>query len=298
MFHVCSRAREVTITGKMTVERGQATLPLDPQASLRTELVGQLAGAELALEAAIAELGLSMAGSAALDDTRAQLSALIALRQQLGHATGGALTGMRGEVIAAASGAAALAHHVTANAANDTQRHHLAAHAKEARAAIENLGSALFEQRVLDPYLQFASAEDEEAYRRRERERKEVYDKAMALGTPEGLLAANRISREQVADAKAHGADRSPDLPAIEQRMEQADRLLEPIARSSPKELARADAPSSPSAKQIDQGVDDVIAAFMATGAKTVPNPSPEPDHGLKSFAASDRTQAAQIGRA
>jgi hypothetical protein len=173
---------------------------------------------------------------------------------------------MRGEVAATAAGATALAQHLSNSAGNEANTHQLAAHAKEARATIEKLGNALFKERVLDPYLQFASAEDEEAYRKRERERQKEIDRATALGTPEGLRLATQIMREQVDDAKAHGADRSPDMPAIEQQLQQAEASLERVSPVAQEVIPSIETDASPEAGHGSNELEDVMAALKAAG--------------------------------
>lgn len=54
--------------------------------------------------------------------------------------------------------------------------------------------------------LQFASAEDERAYREREEETRRYIAEQNAKGTPEGNLNASGAAVGQMVDAKAHGA--------------------------------------------------------------------------------------------
>lgn len=74
--------------------------------------------------------------------------------------------------------------------------------------SIEAVGRDVFEKRVLDPYLCFASAVDEEAYRKRERERDEFRTHALALRTPEGDRRELELAQDQLRDAGGHGRDR------------------------------------------------------------------------------------------
>jgi hypothetical protein len=64
--------------------------------------------------------------------------------------------------------------------------------------------------RDFDPYLRFASKADEEEYRRRETERRDYIKAEEAKGTAQGDLHAVDAAIDQMADAKAHGADESP----------------------------------------------------------------------------------------
>lgn len=81
-----------------------------------------------------------------------------------------------------------------------------------ARTTTANFMRDYYERRVFDPYLQFTSLEDQEEYRRREAARKEAMEKAQAEHTPQGDLRASRIAIEQLQDAGAHGANRSPEF--------------------------------------------------------------------------------------
>lgn len=90
-----SHAREVSITGKVTVSPPHHPHADDAQASLRIELVGQLAAAQLVLEAAIAELSRTSGGSAALAASRLQLASVSDLLGQVGNATMSRLAELR-----------------------------------------------------------------------------------------------------------------------------------------------------------------------------------------------------------
>lgn len=80
-----------------------------------------------------------------------------------------------------------------------------------ARASASSFAHDYYDRRMFDSYLKFASVEDEDEYRRREQERKQAIEKALAERTPEGDLRALDLSIEQLKDAGAHGAKRSPD---------------------------------------------------------------------------------------
>lgn len=259
----------------MTVERAQAGPPLEPHASMRAELVGQLAAAELALEAVIAELGRNGADAATVSASRLQLSSLISLRQQVGTASGAALAELRAEVVAAASSATALAQQANGNASS-TNAPDATARAAAARQTIENVGRDIFDKKVLDPYLQFSSKEDEEAYRKREQERHEAYERAKALGTPEGYQQARQIEQAQLHDAGAHGADRSPEYPKLQSDLVQASIDLGP----QPTPHEKAANKSSDAKPSSDEGLDDVLATLSAAGVTTT-DKVPSNGHGL-----------------
>ncbi|KAJ8134275.1 hypothetical protein OY671_012512, partial [Metschnikowia pulcherrima] len=76
--------------------------------------------------------------------------------------------------------------------------------ADASEASRRSVQSASDYTRTLDS--QFASAEDERAYRQREAERRSYIEAEQAKGTPEGNLNAAGATVGQMADAKAHGA--------------------------------------------------------------------------------------------
>ena len=204
------RAHEVTITAKMTVHGGQPTLSVDPEASLRAELLGQIAAAQFDIESAIAEIMRSGADVSALAN---QAQSLQQLQKQIGSAGATTLISLRAEI----AGAVATTQAVTQQARTTA--------ATAAQAAAEALGAASANSRAtvsaimrdmhrFDAYLHFASAEDEAAYRKREAERRAEIEAALAKATPESTLKASGLTVGQLLDAKAHGADDSPEFDA------------------------------------------------------------------------------------
>lgn len=83
-----------------------------------------------------------------------------------------------------------------------------------------------YERRIFDPYLSFASPEEEQAYRDREEARQRAIEAARALGTPEGDLLALRLGREQLEDAARYGADESPAYAGVYAEISSAERDL------------------------------------------------------------------------
>lgn len=74
------------------------------------------------------------------------------------------------------------------------------------------LAHDVFGRRIFDPYLRFTSAEDEEAFRKREAEARQYIEAQLARGTPEGNLNAGAGMAGYMLDAHAHGAGNSPDF--------------------------------------------------------------------------------------
>lgn len=260
----------------MTVERGQATLSPDPEASLRTELIGQLASAQLALEAAMSELSRSGTDATTLSELRGQITSIIDLRQHVGNATGADLASLRREVTSAAAASQALTQQAV-NGKGGESKHTPMTH-QQARATIQSVGHDLFDRHVLDPYLQFASEEDEKTYRKREQENAEALKRALALRTPEGDRRALEITRSQLADAKAHGADRSPDFPAMENKLDNALAALD--ANQERKVAPPAKATRTTDTTNSDD-ISEAVAALQAAGVKLKGQPEHRSGHGL-----------------
>lgn len=189
--------------------------PDDPQAGLRAELLGQLVAAQFDLEAVLTELARSGNPTEA---TQSQLQRLTTLQHSIGAASPEALNQMRAEIVATVNGAQAIAQQGRASSSTDDRA---ADPAQQSRRSLTAIQRDLFESRVLDPYLQFASADDEEEYRQRERERNEAMQRELAKGTLEGQRRANEIAAAQMADARAHGADASPDFGRLQSQIEQ-----------------------------------------------------------------------------
>jgi hypothetical protein len=269
----------------MTFHEGQQGV-VDPEASLRAELTGAIAAAQIDIANAIAELARSGADSAALVN---QGQALQQLQRTVGSANLGSLLALRHEVAATSSSASALATQAISNAASNAANQANLSPAERARATIEALHRDLFENKVLDPYLRFASSEDEEAYRKRERERKEEIDRAMALGTPEGLRRAAELTQDQLRDADAHGAGRSPDFGRL---VADANRAQGLVAQAEKQPIENVPVPPAVSNDVAD------IAATLRTAGLSAPSPtSNESGHGL-SFDALAASGRANDGRA
>ena len=258
----------------MTVETGQATLPLDPQASLRNEMLGQIVAAQFALESAIAELMQAGGDPAIIAETRMQMPGLAELRQQVAVSSGSALISLRADINAASGASASAAQQARVAATNAASS--MAADAikrAEARQAIMSIGQDVFEQKVFDSYLRFSSAEDEAAYRKRERENKEAMDRESAKGTLQGDRNAAAILERQILDAGAHGANASPDYaPMLTQVRDAKAVLMQPVQQASAKS-ATQDAGRAPDASARPQPLaselDDVLATLKAAGVTT-----------------------------
>jgi len=170
----------------------------------------------------------------------------------------------------------------------------MAAASQAARSAVTSFTKDFYEKKIFDPYLRFASAEDEERYRREEAQRKEEIEKALALHTPAGDLRANTLALEQLKDAGAHGASASPDyaptLEGLTKTKEELQRAVDTQRSTAKAEERVADATSpqraSPAAPELSP---DVLAAFRRVSTAD----TAQAGHGLDGRVAaisSDRT--------
>jgi hypothetical protein len=202
------RAHEVSITAKVTVSEGQPTLSVDPEASLRAELLGTIAGAQFDIDNAIAELARCGADASALANQRQSLQQL---QKQVGTANLTTLAGLRAEIAGAVATTQTLAEQgrAIATTAGQAAAEALATASTNSRAQVTSI---IRDMHRFDAYLHFASAEDEAAYRKHEAERLAYINAQHAKGTAEGNLNAAGAALGQLADAKAHGAGDSPEF--------------------------------------------------------------------------------------
>ena len=245
----------------MTVSKvGHPATPDDPQASLRLELVGQLVAAQFALEGALAELA---GNSGALGQAQLQLAMLATLRQQIGTASPATLSAMSNEIVAAVAQAHSVIQLGRANVANSEASS--ASTTAKARQLVQSVADDIFRQKLLDPYLEFGSAKDEEEYRKREKERDAEVKRLLALETPEASRQAVALLDQQLADAENHGAGRSPDFANLRQRLQNADAAFDvPV----PEQEDLAAKPSQEPTADDGDDLSNVMAALQAAGVQ------------------------------
>ena len=198
----------------------QPSSPDAPQSSLRVELLGQLTGAQMAVEAAIAELRRSGDGSLLAQGER-QLQSLQALQAALATASPTALISIRAEVLASITTAGTTVQQArVAGAQQSAEMVSLAAVRAESRQLAEATQRALFEDWILDASLRFASPAEEEAYRQREAERLALIgslDPRNPRSARDQLLISARPGRRchgaRRRSRPARTADARPDRP-------------------------------------------------------------------------------------
>lgn len=207
-----SIARQIT---DEPLSHSQRAKSADSEAGLRENLAEQVASAQAELSTNL--IALRSSGNAdptIIAQGDAQLGALLALKQKLSNASPATLAMVRAEITAAVAVAANVAQQAQAalTAGNGPGLPaNLAAASQAARSAVTSFTEDFYEKKIFDPYLRFATPEDEERYRRDEAKRKEEIEKALALHTPEGDLRANTLALDQLKDAGVHGADQSPE---------------------------------------------------------------------------------------
>lgn len=260
----------------MTVSKlGHPMLPDDPQASLRLELVGQLVAAQFALEGALAQFA---GNSGALGQAQLQLTMLATLRQQIGNASPATLSAMSNEIVAAVAQAHSVIQQGRANLANSEASS--ASTTANARQVVQSVADDVFRQKLLDPYLEFSSAEDEEEYRKREQARDAEVKRLLALDTPEANKRAVALLDQQLTDAENHGAGRSADIANMRQRLQNADTVF---GAPVPERDVVAPKPSKDTAASDDDDLSNVMAALQAAGVQTTNDRAPVNGHVIAS---------------
>lgn len=181
-------------------------------------------------------------------------------------------------VVATASATARQAEQATSNGAGGAVS--LATASQAARQAVTDFENEY--HRKLDPYLHFASPEDEERYRREEAERKAEIEKAMALHTPQGDLRANKLALDQLNDAGVHGATASPDFETMRQRLQASQTTLSAAITSADPARAQAapDAGTRDIADDVSPSVSVPSSVLAALRSVKPADPSTE-GHGV-----------------
>lgn len=171
-------------------------------------MMAELLAAQAQLEQAIDELARTGANT---DEPRNGLQRIAQLQRDVNGASVASLAALRSDVTAAL----ATVQQVTGQARNTaafaetTSAAHLEAASVIARSEAR---TTMADMSKYDPYLQFSSPDEEDAYRQREAERRARVDAELAKKTPEGNLNAAGAAVGQMTDAGAHGAVNSPEF--------------------------------------------------------------------------------------
>lgn len=165
------------------------------------------------------------------------------------------------------------------------------------RAAVQAIADEIYEKKVLDPYLKFDSAQDEEAYRRRAEQNRAAIADELSKGTLQGNLAAAQIQKRQLNDAKAHGADASPDFAALVRANSDVIEKVKGITKGADgRNVASTDAPVPSDDKSpvnlTAPEMATLLSALKAAGVTTAEAPSDSVRHGLTADARSQSATA------
>ena len=169
--------------------------------------------------------------------------------------------------VATASSVARLAEAVTATSSGVPAG--VSAASQAARSAVAAFERDMFDKKIFDPYLRFSSTEDEEAYRRREEERHKAIEEALKKDTPQGNLEANRLAIDQLEDAGAHGADKSPDYAQSYRQLKASEANLSAAVANEPtKATAQGSKPAADPLDTIAPSTVDpaIVASLKAAG--------------------------------
>ena len=245
-------------------------------------MLAKVAGAQGDLEKQLAELRHALsdpAAGAALAQSVTQLRTLAGLQQRINGADLQGLAAIRAEVTASVAATQAVVQQAqTATGAAQITQATLHLASEEARSSVNGFMDDYYKRRIFDPYLKFASAKDEEEYRSREAERQQQIEKAMAAHTPEGDLRAANLSLDQLHDAGAHGADKSPDYARWDKSLtEKRDSLASGIdAMNAGTGTAKSPTPDPLSQVKPDANVSpDVLASLRSAGVTMPEQDSP-----------------------
>lgn len=183
-----------------------------------------------------------------------QLGDLFGAQQRLAQGTLSATT-LRGEIASIIAAATSIAQYALVTAGSQAQQSEgaLRAASGEARMAVAAFVDDVYERKIFDPYLRFASADEEAAYRAREADRRRGIETALTDDTPRGNLSALRLANDQMLDASAHGASASPQFEPLRQTLLAREAELQ--AQVERQEAAAARAPRT-------QTNDDPLAAI------------------------------------
>ena len=214
---------------------------------------------------------------------------LALLQKRVDRASPASLAAIRAEVVASVAATQSFVQQIQgAGSAVTAEKAALQQASEAARGSVTDFIHDYYDQKKFDRYLQFASVDDEQEYRRREEERKRAIDKALAEHTPEGNLQANKLAIDQLKDAGAHGADKSPDYKPTLDRLDHDEHdLSKAIADARDKgtansaanaldsDAAQAKAPADVSPEVIAQlRAAQASAASVASDSGSAPAPA------------------------
>lgn len=211
---------------KTTSTESQGAVQPDSEASLRAELATQLAHAQIDLASQLSALLANSGEPALVLNLRDQLMAISALQENVATTRGTTLANLRSSVHAALGTTESLVQQIrTAVGAGTQVSNELAFAGFALRNELASAHASLFESRIFERYMSFASEAEEVAYYRSEAATRRYIEQQLALRAPEGDLNAAGATMGQMLDAHVHGAGKSPEF------LPQWNRLLETTER-------------------------------------------------------------------
>lgn len=230
-------------------------------------MLAQIRSAQADLDQLLAQL--SNDAASLLTDSQSQRHLLATLEQSLSSGSVTSAVLIRSQIAGAIAATASLGDQARQSSSQRASTDLATAQART-RAAVLEIGRDIYQRRIFDPYLRFASAEEEEAYRHREEENRRAIVKALAENTPEGDLRAARIIDRQLQDAGTHGADASPQFRSLVDRNSENMSRLEAALGGRPAQRDERAAPqqatSEPPAPATNEQLASVLATFRAVG--------------------------------
>lgn len=196
-----------------TETTAQQALPAAPERSLRAELSARIEATMAEIEAGLAENSRAAGGASGAGEAQAQLATLATLQNAITSAQPAALPVLQAKLAWSLPAAQTTVSQLRAATAQATmQAAELAGISEATRRTTRAIAGDLFERRIFDPYLKFASETEEAQYRQREADARRYIEDQLAKGMPTGTLNATGAVVGQMLDAHGQGAGDSPEF--------------------------------------------------------------------------------------
>lgn len=239
------------------------------------------------IEQAMAGFIAQASGSNALIAAQSQHQAILALKSQLASASPSDLPALHAQ-IASAIAEASTTVEAARSGNNGAVAREVALTTAQLRGSIRDIMDGM---RDFDPYLQFGSVEEAEAYREREQARQAYIEAELAKGTAEGEYNAAAATKAQLKDAGAHGADQHPDFDQYMRRIDDTVERAERAAIEAGASILEGNAiirgeepylgPTQSVAAEIEEHEFADIAAVFAAAGVEVPDVKIAEGHGV-----------------
>lgn len=246
--------------------------------------------AQSGIEQVMACLMAQAGGSDALIAAQSQHQVILALKSQLASANPSDLPALQAQIASVIAEASSTIETARSGSTGAVARE-VALTTAQLRSSIRDVMGGM---KDFDPYLQFGSAEEEEAYREREQARQAYIEAELAKGTPEGDYNAAAATRAQLLDAQTYGAGDHPDFDERMASLNNALRQTKRIAAEAGVSTSEGDAilrgeepylhqsaPRRGVAADIEEHEFASIAAAFAAAGVEVPDVDLANGHGV-----------------